>query len=186
MKVIYKRINHVISIKTFGKKSLADIFNTLQTGVYDPKKFSAVTMKLEQPHVTVIIFSTGNVTVMGCTSYFGVLYALHYLKKKLNLEFINIKLTNIVANINLTEIYDKPIDVYKFFNHTRDCSTFNKEVFPCCSYKMPHKNTKANIFETGSVNIVGSKNKEDMEENIRFVINVIDDFIENNYHISQN
>lgn len=178
MLVTYKRTNHVISIKMYGKKSLTDVFKTVNTGVYDPKKFSAVTMKLEQPHVTVIIFSTGNVTVMGCTSYFGILYALHYLKRKFNIEFISIKLTNIVSNISLEDVFVKPVDIFKFFNFTRDCSTLNIAVFPCCTYKIPNKNTKANIFKSGSVNIVGSKSKADMEANIKHVLDKITEFVE--------
>ena len=177
MKVVYKRINHVISIKMYGKKSLVDIFETMQTGVFDPKKFSAVTIKLEQPHVTIIIFSTGNVTVMGCTTYFGILYALHYLKRKLKIEFISIKLTNIVSNISLDEIFEEPVDIFEFFEYTRDCSTLNIAVFPCCTYKIPNKSTKANIFKSGNVNIMGSKNTEEMESNIAYVLNVIDGFM---------
>lgn len=153
------------------------MYEVLRTGVYCPNKFSALSLKTENPHVTIILFSTGNVTAMGCTSYFGMLYALHQVKRKLKLRFLSVKLTNIVANINLNEIFGRAVDLPKFFKFTEDCSTLNMGVFPCCSYKLPGKKTKANVFQSGQVNVMGSRGFADMEENISSFLTVVEKFI---------
>ena len=175
--VNYSITNHVISIRTCGRKSLVDIFDQLKTGVYKPKRFSALTYKITNPKSTIIFFSTGNITLMGSPSYYGALYILNYIKNKLDLEFVNVKLTNIVSCFSIKDLFFKPLHVHSFFIKNSDRSISNMVIFPCCSYKLPDKKIKINIFKTGSMVVTGCKNKDVVEESIYYILNEINSFI---------
>lgn len=178
MDVEYFRTNHVISVRTKGRKSLFEIFDVLKTGEYRPKKFSALTFKVSNPKSTLVFFSTGNLTIMGSYSYYGALYVLQYIKEKLGLEFINVKLTNIVAKLDINSIFDKPLHVQRFFLKNSDKSISNMFIFPCCSYQIPNSHIKVNIFKTGSLVIMGSKSKEILENSINYILTEIQKFIQ--------
>lgn len=183
MDVKYSRINHVISARTDGRKSLIEIFKVLKSGIYNPKNFSALTYKVVNPKSTIIFFSTGNITVMGSSSYYGALYVLSFIKKKLNLKFINVRLTNIVTKLSIKGLFQQQLDIQKFFQKHSDRSISNMIIFPCCSYKIPNTKIKVNIFKTKKLVIAGCKNKDVVEESIQYILNEIQEFLDNYQHI---
>lgn len=176
MSVVYHRTNHVISIRTSGRKCLTEILKVLKCGTYNPKKFSALTFKVQNPKSTLIFFSTGNITLMGSPSYYGALYVLQYVKQLLGLTFVNVRLTNIVAKFSITTIFDKPLQIHNFFQENSDKSISNMVIFPCCSYKIPNSKIKVNIFKSGSMVVVGCKKKQVLEESIHYILNEIAKF----------
>lgn len=178
MDVEYSKTNHVISVRMKGRKSLFDIFKILKSGEYKPKKFSALTFKVTNPKSTLIFFSTGNLTVMGSSSYYGTLYVLQYIKEKLGLEFVNIKLTNIVAKLSIQHIFKKQLNVQRFFLKNSDKSISNMIIFPCCSYNIPNTKIKINIFKTGSLVVTGCSSDKILEGAILHILTELSNFID--------
>lgn len=169
--VFYTQTNHVILAQTHGRRSLIDVFRELGYGKYRPKTYSALTQRFVNPKATAIIFSTGNITNMGCKSYFGALRVLLNLKRKLQLEFMNIKLTNIVVNFSVKAFGD--INLTKFYELNRGYANFDPSIFPCVTYGIPNTKIKANIFHSGKVVVTGCRNRETIESSIHHVLEKI-------------
>lgn len=167
----YKQTNHVILAQCHGRQPLASIFDELGYGKYRPKTYSALTQRFVDPKATMIIFSTGNITNMGCKTFFGALRVLLRVKRKMKLEFNNIKLTNIVINFSFKELGE--IDLAKFYKENAGFSTYDPNIFPCLTYSIPNSKIKANIFESGNVVVTGCKSRERIQDSVNLVLNKI-------------
>jgi len=161
----YRQVNHVILAQTHGRQHLLDVYKRLGYGKYQPKTYSALTQRFRNPKTTVIMFSTGNITNMGCASYYGALRVLLGLKKRLGLDFINVKLTNIVVSL-----FVGSLGLDHFFESNRGYSTYDPGIFPCCTYNIPGTRIKANIFKSGNVVITGCRSHAQVESSIESVL----------------
>lgn len=167
----YTQTNHVILAQTHGRRSLMDVHGTLGYGKYRPKTYSALTQRFVNPKATMILFSTGNVTSMGCKTFFGALRVMLDVKKKLNMTIINVKLTNIVVNFSFKHM--GTIDMDKFYKMNDGESTYDPTIFPCLTYGIPNTKIKANIFHSGNVVLTGCKNRDCIEESVNIVLGKI-------------
>ena len=108
---------------------------------------------------------------MGCKSYFGALRVLLNLKRKLNLEFMNIKLTNIVVTFSAKTFGD--INLARFYELSHGYANYNPSIFPCVTYRIPNTKIKANIFHSGKVVVAGCRNRTTIEESIHHILGKI-------------
>jgi TATA-box binding protein (TBP) (component of TFIID and TFIIIB) len=176
--VEYTKINHVITVKTHGKRCLVKTYEKLNFGTYNPDVFSALTLHFENPHVTVIIFSTGNITVMGCSTLWGALYVLQWIKHKLNLKFMKIKLTNVVVKFNIINI-KKQVDIVKLYESNKSDCACDVDTFPSCTYSVPGTNIKANFFNSGKIVVAGCSSDEQVIAIINKLVDLIHKFYDN-------
>lgn len=173
--IVYKQSNHVILAQTNGRRDLVEIHDTLGLGKYRPKTYSALTQKFSNPKATAIMFSTGNITSMGCSSYYGAMYVLLKLKRELGLEFINVKLSNIVVGFSIKHLGE--VDLTKFYTKNQRYSTYDVEVFPCLTFNIPETKIKANLFATGNVVLAGCRSHEQIKESIGKIIEKVKECI---------
>ena len=168
MQISYKQSNHVILAQTAGRRNLINIYNNLGYGKYRPKTYSALTQKFANPKSTVILFSTGNITSMGSSTYYGALLVLLKVKNQLNIDFLHVKLSNIVINFSVNQL--GKLDLDKFFERNSEHSTYDLEVFPCLTYNIENTKIKANIFATGNVVLAGCYDHIKIKESIEFLL----------------
>lgn len=84
---------------------------------------------------------------MGCKCFYDSLYVLFKLKKKLGLEYVNIRLSNVVVTFSISSLGS--LDLNNFFANNQSQSTYDVEIFPCLTFNLPNSKVKANIFNTG-------------------------------------
>lgn len=173
--ITYKQSNHVILAQTNGRRDLVEIHDQLGMGKYRPKTYSALTQKFSNPKATSIIFSTGNITSMGCSSYYGAMYVLLKLKRELGLEFINVKLSNIVVGFSIKHMGS--LDLKTFYEKNQRFCTFDVEVFPCLTFNIPNTKIKANLFATGNVVLAGCRSHEQIKDSIGKVVEKVTECI---------
>lgn len=180
--VVYKQTNHVILAQTKGRQSLVDVWDRLGYGKYRPKTYSALTQKFKNPKTTAIVFSTGNITSMGCPSYYGALRVLLELKRRLGLQFINVKLSNVVVNFSIKHLGH--LDLNEFYRRNQRYCTFDVEVFPCLTYNIPDTKIKCNIFATSNVVLAGCQDHDQIKESIGIIISRATECIANQSNVS--
>lgn len=173
--VEFSIINHIITIKTHGMRSLTDTFNKLGYGTYSPITFSALTLKHKNPSTTVIIFSTGNITIMGAPNFWGAMYVIQYIKRKLDLEFINVKLTNVVVKFSIKK-FKESIKINKLYEWDQSNCACNEELFPSCTYSVPNTNIKANFFTSGKIVVTGCDSNDTVKTVINHLVDVVHRF----------
>lgn len=171
--IVYKQSNHVILAQTNGRRCLIDVHDKLGLGKYRPKTYSALTQKFSNPKATAILFSTGNITSMGCASFYGAMYVLLKLKRDLGLQFVNIKLSNIVVGFSVKHM--GPLSLDRFYELNQEYCTFDIEVFPCLTFNIPNTKIKANLFATGNVVLAGCRSHEQIKESIAKIIGKIEE-----------
>lgn len=177
MECSYVKVNHVINAHSYGRRSLMQLQEQLGYGTYCPSRFSALTLPHKNPSVSIIVFSTGNIIMMGSGSTWAALYALLRLKRKIGLEIVDIKLTNMVVKFDITGLRKRPVDVYNLYTWDQANCTCNMELFPSCTYAVPGTRMKANLFDSGKVVVTGATNDAEVALAVREVIDMVNRFV---------
>lgn len=172
-KIEFEKTNHVIIVKTHGRRCIRSVYDKLRYGEHTPNSFSALTLKHVNPSATIIIFSTGTITIMGPKTLWGSMYVLGLLKKQLGLDIFHIKVTNIVVKY-MQQVQSMDISELSSWNK-KDCDC-DIDLFPSCTYLVPNTKIKANFFNSGKVVIAGCNSESMVTKVIKHLSYIIDDF----------
>jgi transcription initiation factor TFIID TATA-box-binding protein len=174
--VEYEKINHVIIVKTHGRRCITSAFEKLRYGEHTPNSFSALTLKHRNPSATIIMFSTGNITIMGPKTHWGAMYVLEVLKQKFDLHIMHINVANIAVKFLQNA---SGMDIRELYSwNKRDCDC-DLDLFPSCTYMVPNTTVKANFFNSGKVVVLGCNTEEKVEHVIKHLTYVIHSFRSN-------
>lgn len=160
----YSIVNCIVTAQCAHTCDLEKYAYILKAGLFRPTKFSAYTIKCVNPKGSVMIFTTGKITVMGCKSFEEAHIILFRLQKRLRLVFDTIRCSNLVAscqvsttNININSLQEK----------YTDCIVYNPELFPGCTYQPdPNGTIRVNIFQSGKIVVTGCTNHKDIQSTI--------------------
>lgn len=168
----YKIQNIVIKATLEQAVVIPEIIAKIGHGKYDPSRFSAAILKFDEPKVTMNIFSSGKVILSGAKSINCGLYALFFLKEKLQVNYTDIEIINMLMTMNL----QMQIDIESLFELNREHCIYDNKLFPSLVFKPPNSSCGSSIFQSGKITIYGCKNLRDIKETIFKVVTMIDDF----------
>jgi TATA-box binding protein (TBP) (component of TFIID and TFIIIB) len=103
------------------------------------------------------------------------MYVIQYIKRKLDLEFINVKLTNVVVKFSIKK-FKETIKINKLYEWDQSNCACNEELFPSCTYSVPNSNIKANFFTSGKIVVTGCNNNDKVKSVIEHLVDVIHRF----------
>jgi TATA-box binding protein (TBP) (component of TFIID and TFIIIB) len=173
----YWKTNHVIIVKTHGMRDIRAAFDELEYGAHTPNSFSALTLKHRNPSATIIMFSTGNITIMGPKTMWGAMYVLYILKKRFDLKIIHINVANVV--VKFKQVGRSGMDINDLYNwNKKDCDC-DEDLFPSCTYMVPGTTIKANFFNSGKVVVAGCSSSGVAERVMSHLSYVISNFYDN-------
>ena len=147
---------------------------------YNPSRINAVIMRIKEPKAAALIFNSGIIIVLGARDKEKSKQAAKIFAKQIkNLgyeaKFSDFKIVNIVATcdlgfpIKLTQLNIKINYMLSKNKSTNDedekspCH-YEPEVFPGLIYHMTKPELTLLIFQSGKMNFVGAKNKDDIYE----------------------
>ena len=139
---------------------------------YNPKRFSAVIMKIKEPKTTALIFSNGKIVCLGAKTEEDSRKACRKFAKIIKkigfpVVFKDFKIQNIVGSCDVKY----QIELMKFYFHIIKKSssprinqiiTYEPELFPGLIYRMIDPNILLLIFASGKIVIAGGKIREDI------------------------
>ena len=147
---------------------------------YNPSRINAVIMRIKEPKAAALIFNSGIIIVLGARDKEKSKQAAKIFAKQIkNLgyeaKFSDFKIVNIVATcdlgfpIKLTQLnikINKLLSKNKSTNDEDEKSPchYEPEVFPGLIYHMIKPELTLLIFQSGKMNFVGAKNKDDIYE----------------------
>ena len=147
---------------------------------YNPSRINAVIMRIKEPKSAALIFNSGIIIVLGARDKEKSKQAAKIFAKQIkNLgyeaKFSDFKIVNIVATcdlgfpIKLTQLnikINKLLSKNKSTNDEDEKSPchYEPEVFPGLIYHMTKPELTLLIFQSGKMNFVGAKNKDDIYE----------------------
>ena len=167
---MYHITNYVTVTDTCCKHNLTKIVQDFKAGSFRPDEYSALTVKSVHPNCTMIMFASGNLTIMGATSKFNSLNRILDLKEKYNILCKNIRVTNIVCT---SQLVDYEIDLMKIYKKWPQYCVYDPNLFPGCTVNIPDTCMKVNLFSSGKVVLSGGTNNETIQNGLQFVYNLI-------------
>jgi len=183
---ILPNIENIVSTANFGcHLNLREIALQAKNAEYNPRRFSAVIMKIKEPKTTALIFSSGRIVCLGakteedskkaCKKFGKIIKSLGYpaIFKEFKIENI-VGSLDIKFNISLNKLY---FHIVKNFNSgLRRYVVYEPEVFPGLIYRMVDPKIVLLIFNSGKMVLTGGKDRNDIYEGFRKIYPVLNIF----------
>ena len=172
LEISYKVVNIVATVVTEidDKIDLNQIIQKVSNVEYHPDRFPGLIMRIENPHATLLIFTSGRMVITGLKKTTDAdLAAQQVVEKMQNIGFKikNPKVT--IQNIVATSSLNMNVDL-NMLTIVMDNVMYEPEVFPAAIYKMQDPKVVFLIFSSGKIVCLGSKVKETIDEAIPILI----------------
>jgi len=139
------------------------IHSILPNSTFKKKKFAAITIRLFDPHCTVLLFASGKMVLTGCRDFLLCVLATHKVIAVLrqaipcaDFECSSIQMQNIVGHVDM-HLEHASVDLEMFYKeHNIEC-TFQRSMFPGLVYRARNSAVVMLIFASGRVVITGGK-----------------------------
>ena len=179
-------IENIVSTANFGcLLNLREIALQAKNAEYNPKRFSAVIMKIKEPKTTALIFSTGKIVCLGakteedskkaCKKFGKIIKSLGYpaIFKEFKIENI-VGSVDVKFNISLMKLY---FYIAKNFNsQIRRYIVYQPEVFPGLIYRMIEPKIVLLIFNSGKIVLTGGKYRNEIYDGFKKIYPVLNMF----------
>jgi len=179
-------IENIVSTANFGcLLNLREIALQAKNAEYNPRRFSAVIMKIKEPKTTALIFSSGRIVCLGakteedskkaCKKFGKIIKSLGY-----PAIFKDFKMENIVGSIDVKF----NISLMKLYHHIaknlnsgiKRYIAYEPEVFPGLIYRMIEPKIVLLIFNSGKIVLTGGKNRNEIYDGFRKIYPVLNMF----------
>lgn len=123
---------------------------------YDKKKFAAITLRLNNPECTTLLFSSGKLVVTGCKSWYDCVYASMYVAKILEdaIPGFEFRLSacdvqNMVAHVELPVGESGYLDISGMYSRMALNCTYQHKLFPGLIYRHDYSPVVLLCFHSG-------------------------------------
>ena len=183
---ILPNIENVVSTANLCcELNLREIALQAKNAEYNPKRFSAVIMKIKEPKTTALIFSSGRIVCLGakneedskkaCRKFAKIIKSLGY-----PVVFKEFTIQNIVGSadskfkISLMKLY---IHLIKKINSKgKSFVAYEPEQFPGLIYRMIEPNIVLLIFVSGKLVLTGGKIRKDIYQGFKKIYPLLANF----------
>merc|ERR1711904_646523 len=174
-------IKNIVATLNLGSKvNLQVIAKKCKNTEYNPKRFTAVVIRLRDPKTTALVFSTGKLVVTGAKSENDCKTAARTFAKMVrkcgyDVNFKEFKIQNVVG---VADVHF-PIRLEALqVQHQQFCQ-YEPEVFPGAIYKLMQPKVVMLIFVSGRIVITGARKKYDTKKAFDFIYPVLKNFRRN-------
>jgi len=155
------------------KLDLRTIALKAKNAEYNPKRFSAVIMRIKKPKTTALIFASGKMVCTGAKSeeeskeaarkFAKAIHNLNY-----DVKFSSFKIQNIVGSCDV----GFKISLAGIDSQIRYCS-YDPEVFPGLIFKMLDPKIVLLIFVSGKIVLTGAKERKEIYDAFQKILPVL-------------
>ncbi|CAK0781405.1 TATA-box-binding protein [Coccomyxa viridis] len=161
---ITPQLQNIVATVNLGVKlDLKNVALHARNAEFNPKRFSAVIMRIRDPKTTALMFASGKVVVTGAKSeddarnaarkYGKIVTKLGY-----DARFQDFKVQNIVGSTDVKF----PIRLEGLAYSHAVFASYEPELFPGLIYRMKEPKVVLLIFVSGKVVLTGAKRREDL------------------------
>jgi len=156
---------------------LVELSEKVENCELNKKRFPGAVLRLQNPKITVLVFSSGKVVITGVKNHDDFVRGLDNLIQKMKKAGVichdtpDVAVTNMVCSYNLG----------KYINLNKVVVTFNlenieyePEQFPGLVYRMSDPKVVALLFSSGKIILTGGKTMEDIERGVAFLEQKLD------------
>lgn len=149
--------------------NLKHISQLLPNCSYDKQKFAAITIRLQHPYCTILLFTSGKMVLTGCKTFLQCVLATHRVVNFLRcgmpsckFVLINVRIQNIVGNVDLNLQTSHKMDLDAIFRENTIFTTYQRTMFPGLIYRPNASPVVLLIFQSGKIVITGGKSTHDI------------------------
>lgn len=169
---IIPKIENIVSTANLCVKiNLRQVALQSKNAEYNPKRFSAVIMKIKDPKTTGLIFSSGRIVCLGakieeesrkaCRKFAKIIKSMGYpvVFKEFTIQNI-VGSVDIKCQLSLIKLY---IHLMKKTSYKKiSCVAYEPEQFPGLIYRMIEPKIVLLIFSSGKMVLTGGKERDDI------------------------
>ncbi len=169
--------NIVCSVNLCCPLNLSDINNRLRLSEYNPKRFPGAVLRLLEPKVTTLIFSTGKMVIcgakheslatLGARKFARILQKIGY-----NVSLKDFRINNMLGTCDLKF----PIRLEDLNDSHPQFSRYEPELFPALIYRLVRPRTVMLIFVNGKIVITGGKSREELQQALDLMYPILRSF----------
>jgi len=147
---------------------LNHIHSLLPFSFYDQSKFAAITVRLQEPNCTTLLFSSGKLVVTGCRSWYECVYASLFIAGLLRECLVGHEFTLVTCDVqNMVAHVEVPVgqgclDLQRMYAQMSLNCTYQRKMFPGLIYRPDASPVVLLCFFSGKVVITGGKTMEDV------------------------
>jgi transcription initiation factor TFIID TATA-box-binding protein len=172
-------IQNVVSTVNLGTRlDPKQIAMRARNAEYNPKRFSAVVLRIREPKTTALVFASGKMVVTGAKSEdLAKLASRKYARiiQKCgfkHVRFLDFKIQNIVGSCGVRFA----IRLEGLATEHEDYSTYEPEMFPGLIYRMVQPKLVLLIFVSGKVVLTCAKSREDIYQAFEHIYPVLTEY----------
>lgn len=182
------QIHNIVSttqIKTDGDGIDLELINLmLPYSHYDKSRFAAITIRINNPCCTALLFTSGKLVITGAVSWYECVLAAREITKILQKTIVTQRfwyvccdIQNIVARVCLPLRGDQKLDIDSMYEKMNNLCTFQKNMFPGLVFRPIHSPVVLLCFQSGKIVVTGGKTVEDVEMGWRVLWPKVKQFI---------
>ncbi|VDO40244.1 unnamed protein product [Haemonchus placei] len=174
----YPSIQNIVATVDLGQRiDLKKLTLHSRNTEYNPKRFSAVIMRIREPRTTALIFSSGKMVTTGAKSESASRQASRKFarivqKVGFNVKFADFKIQNVVGSCDVRFA----IQLEGLCIMHAQFSTYEPELFPGLIYRMVHPRVVLLIFVSGKVVITGARHQDDIDQAFNHIYPILKRF----------
>jgi len=165
------KIENVVASASFGVKiKLEKIVSKLEGIEYEPEQFPGLVMRLKEPKVAALIFSSGKIVCTGAKSPKDSKVAIGKIVNRLNRigmkipKTYKVRLENIVASAKLNQELNLDMIAFSLEN-----TEYEPEQFPGLVFRMDDPKVTFLLFGSGKIICTGGRRITDVKRAIEKV-----------------
>ncbi|GAB5373147.1 hypothetical protein AAMO2058_001725200 [Amorphochlora amoebiformis] len=173
------RLQNVISTMNLQTElDLKTIALKARNAEYNPKRFSAVVVRIRDPKTTALIFQSGKVVLTGNQNpTLAKTAAKKFVRIIRKVGFQEAKFSQFkVQNIQGTAAVPYKVRLESLHESHYDYSTFEPDIFAGLVYRMVKPKVVLTIFVSGKVVLTGGKTPEDIYQAFELITPVLKEF----------
>lgn len=133
---IHNLVGTAMIVCSVNPLNLQHISRLLPNANYDKQKFAAITIRLRDPPVTTLLFTSGKMVLTGCRNFLECVLASHEIVRLLRngiigvkFKLVNVHIQNIVGNVCMP-LKNARIDLDRIYQEHNVYCTYQKNMFP--------------------------------------------------------
>ena len=153
-----------------GLLDLKCMSSLIPNSVFHKQKFAAITIRLESPTCTALLFTSGKMVLTGCKTYIEciacalqVVALLRNNMRGTKFQLCSVCIQNMVGNVDLSLRDGARVNLHRMQSDHGLYCTYQKKMFPGLIYRPDNSPIVLLIFTSGKIVVTGGKSVCDMQ-----------------------
>lgn len=168
---IHNLVGTAMIVCNTGVLDLRILASMIPNSCFTKQKFAAITIRLQEPSCTALLFTSGKMVLTGCRSFvecidcaLQVVRTMREHMRSTETKLCSVKVQNMVGNVVLN--FDTPHELRLDDMHGENniYCTYQKKMFPGLIYRPDNSPIVLLLFQSGKIVVTGGKSVYDMQQ----------------------